>query len=61
MEGNQQKPRRMFTPQQKCDGIKESERCATVREGLAKHGIQSSMVYKWKRQLAVGVNASVAP
>jgi len=59
MENSQQKPRRIFTPQQKFEIIKDIERCSSVREGLAKHGIPSSMFYKWKRQLAVGVNASL--
>ena len=59
MEGNQGKPRRVFTPQQKFEIIKDIERCSSIREGLAKHGIPSSMFYKWKRQLAVGVNASL--
>ncbi|HNV19868.1 MAG TPA: transposase [Rectinema sp.] len=59
MENNQKKPRRVFTPQQKFEIIKDIERASTVREGLAQHGIPSSMFYKWKRQLAVGVNASL--
>ncbi len=54
MENSEQKPRRIFTPQQKFDIIKDIERCSSIREGLAKHGIPSSMFYKWKRQLAVG-------
>ena len=59
MENSEQKPRRIFTPQQKFEIIKDIERCSSIREGLAKHGIPSSMFYKWKRQLAVGVNASL--
>jgi transposase-like protein len=59
MEGIQHKPRRIFTPQQKFEIIKDVERSSTIREGLAKHGIPSSMFYKWKRQLTVGVNASL--
>jgi len=59
MERNQQKPRRIFTPQQKFEIIKDVERCPTIREGLAKHGIPSSMFYKWKRQLEVGIHASL--
>jgi len=59
MEGNQGKPRRVFTPQQKFEIIKDIERCSSIREGLAKHGIPSSMFYKWKRQLAVGIHASL--
>ena len=30
-----------------------------MRAGLSKHGITSSMFYKWKRQLSVGINASL--
>jgi len=30
-----------------------------MRAGLSKHGITSSMFNKWKRQLAVGINASL--
>jgi len=59
MENSQQKPRRIFTPQQKFEIIKDIERCSSIREGLSKHGITSSMFYKWKRQLAVGINASL--
>jgi len=59
MEGNHPKPRRIFTPQQKFEIIKDIERCSSIREGLAKHNLPSSMFYKWKRQLAVGVNASL--
>lgn len=44
---------------QKFEIIKDIERCSSIREGLAKHGILSSMFYKWKRQLAVGINASL--
>jgi transposase-like protein len=57
MENSQQKPRRIFTPQQKFDIIKDIERCAIIREGLTKHGIKSSTFYKWRRQFAVGMNA----
>ena len=59
MESNQQKPRRIFTPQQKFEIIKDVERYPTIREGLAKNNLPNSMFYKWKRQLAVGVNASL--
>ncbi len=59
MENSEQKPRRIFTPQQKFDIIKDIERCSSIREGLAKHGIPSSMFYKWKRQLAVGVKCEL--
>ena len=44
---------------QKFEIIKDIERCSSMRAGLSKHGITSSMCYKWKRQLAVGINASL--
>jgi transposase-like protein len=59
MQNIEQKPRRIFTPQQKFEIIKDIERCSSIREGLAKHGIPSSMFYKWKRQLEVGIHASL--
>jgi transposase-like protein len=61
MEGKteQKKARRLFTPEQKFEILKDIERCRTIKEGLAKHGIQSSMYHTWKRQLQVGVRASL--
>jgi len=59
MEQANGKPRRHFTPQQKYDILKDIERCATIQAGLDKHGIASSVYYKWKRQLSVGINASL--
>jgi len=59
MEQKGQEPRRNFTPQQKYEIIKDIERCPTIREGLEKHRIASSMYYKWKRQVSVGINASL--
>jgi transposase-like protein len=59
MEHSGKKLRRYFTPEQKYEIIKDIERCATVREGLAKHGVTSGLLYKWKRQLRVGINASL--
>jgi len=59
MESSDKKLRRYFTPEQKYEIIKDIERCRTVREGLAKHGLTSGLLYKWKRQLQVGINASL--
>jgi transposase-like protein len=59
MEDRPQKPRRNFTPEQKYEIIKDIEKAPTIREGLARHHITSSLYYKWKRQLAVGINASL--
>jgi transposase-like protein len=59
MEQSLQKPRRNFTPEQKYEIIKDIESCPSVRGGLEKHHIRSSMYYKWKRQPRVGINASL--
>jgi len=53
------KPRRVFTPEQKFEILKEIERSKTIKEGLAKHQLSDSVYYKWKRQLEVGVRASL--
>ena len=58
-ETHSKKPKRVFTPEQKYEILKDIERCSTVKEGLQKHGIASSMYSKWKRQLSVGINASL--
>ena len=59
MEQSNQKPRRNFTPEQKYEIINEIEQCSSIRNGLEKYNIASSMYYKWKRQLAVGINTSL--
>jgi transposase-like protein len=53
------KARRIFTPEQKFEILKDIERCQTIKEGLAKHQLADSVYYKWKRQLEVGVRASL--
>jgi transposase-like protein len=53
------KPRRIFTPQQKYEMLKEIERCLTLKEGLAKYDLNYSVYRRWKRQLEVGLNASL--
>jgi transposase-like protein len=53
------KVRRLFTPEQKFEILKDIERCRTIKEGLAKHHLADSVYYKWKRQLEVGVRASL--
>lgn len=58
-EAHSKKPRRVFTPEQKYEILKDIERCRTVKEGLEKHRIASSVYSKWKRQLSVGINASL--
>jgi transposase-like protein len=59
METRTPKPRRRSTPEQKYEIIKDIERHPTTREGLTKHNLSSSMYCKWKRQLKVGINASL--
>jgi transposase-like protein len=53
------KPRRIFTPGQKFEILKEIEGCKTIKEGLDKRQLAQSVYHKWKRQLAVGVRASL--
>ena len=53
------KVRRIFTPDQKFEILKDIERCKTIKEGLAKHQLADSVYYKWKRHLQVGVRASL--
>ena len=53
------KVRRIFTPEQKFEILKDFERCKTVKEGLAKYELGQSLYHKWKRQLEVGVRASL--
>ena len=51
--------RRKFIPEQKFEILKDIERCKTIKEGLAKHQLSDSLYRKWKRQLEVGVRASL--
>ena len=53
------KVRRVFTPEQKFEILQDIERCKTIKEGLAKHELAQSLYHKWKRQLEVGVRASL--
>lgn len=50
---------RVFTPEQKFEILKDIERCATIKEGLEKHQLHYSVFRKWRRQLAVGIRASL--
>ena len=51
------KVRRKFTPEQKFEILKDIERGRT--EGLEKHRLSDLLCRKWKRQLEVGVRASL--
>ena len=53
------KVRRILTPEQKFEILKDIGRCKTIKEGLAKHQLGQSLYHKWKRQLEVGVRASL--
>ena len=55
----EKRTRRVFTPEQKFAILKDIELCPTVKEGLEKHQLCHSVYQKWKRQLAVGVRASL--
>ncbi len=59
-QGNgMKKARRIFTPEQKFEILKDIESCKTIKDGLAKHQLANSVYYKWRRQLEVGVRASL--
>lgn len=53
------RPRRIFTAQQKFEMLKEIERAPTIRAGLEQYHLEYSVYRRWKRQLEVGVNASL--
>lgn len=55
----EKKVRRVFTPEQKFEILKDIETFKTVKEGLEKYRLQYSVYRKWKRQLEVGVRASL--
>lgn len=59
MEEILKKTRRIFTPQQKYEMIKDIERHPTLREGLKQYTLQYSVYRRWRRQLQVGLNASL--
>lgn len=61
MEENEggRKVRRHFTPEQKFEILKDIERSKTIKEGLERHRLSDSLYRKWKRQLEVGVRASL--
>lgn len=51
--------RRVFTPEQKFEILKDIGTFRTVKEGLEKYQLCHSVYLKWKRQLEVGVRASL--
>jgi len=58
-EKQARRPNRVFTPEQKYEILKDIEKYPTIKEGLEKHNISPSVYHRWKRQLTVGINASL--
>lgn len=52
------KERRSFTAEQKYSMLQDIQAIG-LKKGLEKHGLSSALYYKWKRQLEVGINASL--
>lgn len=55
----EKKRRRNFTPEQKYAILQDIRTFRTVKEGCAKYQLHDSVYRKWKRQLAVGIRASL--
>jgi transposase-like protein len=53
------RPRRWFSPEQKYEILQDIEKQPTVKAGLLRHGISSSVYGKWRRQLQVGIRSSL--
>lgn len=53
------KAKRTFTPQQKFEIVQAIRSSSTVKEGLERFKITHGMYSKWRRQLDVGINASL--
>jgi len=56
---DEKKVRRVFTPEQKFEILKDIETFRTVKEGLEKYQLHYSVYRTWKRQLEVGIRASL--
>lgn len=52
-------PRRIFTPQQKYAILQDIDAQPSIRQGLEKHRLSPSLYHKWKKQLEVGINATL--
>jgi transposase-like protein len=55
----EKRSRRVFTPEQKFAMLQDIETFPTVKAGLEKYQLSHSVYQKWKRQLIVGVRASL--
>ena len=53
------KPKRLFTPEQKFEILKDIEKHPTIKAGLEKYQLAPSVFNRWRRQLSVGVQASL--
>jgi transposase-like protein len=53
------KVRRKSYPEQKFEILTDIDRGRTLKEGLEKHQLSDSLYRNWKRQLEVGVRASL--
>jgi transposase-like protein len=53
------KPKRLFTPEQKYEILKDIEKHPTIKSGLEKYQLAPSVFNRWRRQLSVGINASL--
>jgi transposase-like protein len=56
---DERKARRIFTPEQKFEILKDIEGGRTIKEGLEKYQLHYTVYRRWKRQLEVGVRASL--
>jgi transposase-like protein len=54
----QRKPRRSFTAEQKFSILQDIQAIG-LKKGIEKYGISTTLYYKWKRQLEVGIHASL--
>lgn len=59
MEESIRRRRRIFTPEQKYEILKDIKTHPTIKEGLAKYNLGSSVYRRWNRQLALGINFSL--
>lgn len=55
----EKKVRRIFSPEQKFEILKDIEKYRTIKEGLEKYQLCYSVYLKWKRQLEAGVRATL--
>jgi len=51
--------KRLFSPEQKYEIMKDIEQQPTIKAGLEKHQIHPSVYARWRKQLSVGIRASL--